>query len=192
VFDRLMKKPLPSEWYEMTRYIQECLRRTRFIWADKAALITVFLFSFLLLFLWSLAFFVVSTQSGRLSERVGPRLMIAIGTGLIGCGSLVLALTNAGTPMALAQIGLMMAGVGMGLNTGPLYGIAIGSVGQERSGTASALINVARMVGATLGVALLGSVFALLHGGPAGLRAAMLVGGAVQLAGAAVAFATVR
>ena len=140
----------------------------------------------------SLAFFVVSTQSGRLSERVGPRLMIAIGTGLIGCGSLVLALTNAGTPMALAQIGLTMAGVGMGLNTGPLYGIAIGSVGQERSGTASALINVARMVGATLGVALLGSVFALLHGGPAGLRAAMLVGGAVQLAGAAVAFATVR
>ena len=118
--------------------------------------------------------------------------MIAIGTGLIGCGSLVLALTNAGTPMALAQVGLTMAGVGMGLNTGPLYGIAIGSVGQERSGTASALINVARMVGATLGVALLGSVFALLHGGSAGLRAAMLVGGVVQLAGAAVAFVTVR
>lgn len=140
----------------------------------------------------SLAFFLVSMQSGRLSERVGPRLMIAVGTALIGCGSLVLALTDAGTPMALAQIGLTMAGVGMGLNTGPLYGIAIGSVGQERSGTASALINVARMVGATLGVALLGSVFALLQGGPAGLRAAMLVGGAVQLAGAIVAFATVR
>jgi MFS transporter, DHA2 family, methylenomycin A resistance protein len=140
----------------------------------------------------SLVFFLVSTQSGWLSERVGARLMIAIGTGLIGCGSLVLAATNAGTPMVLAQIGLTMAGVGMGLNTGPLYGIAVGSVGQERSGTASALINVARMVGATLGVALLGSVFALLHGGPVGLRAAMLVGGVVQLAGAAVAFATVR
>ena len=140
----------------------------------------------------SLAFFLVSTQSGRLSERAGPRLMIAIGTGLIGCGSLILAATNAGTPMVLAQIGLTIAGVGMGLNTGPLYGIAVGSVAQERSGTASALINVARMVGATLGVALLGSVFALLQGGPAGLRAAMLVAGAVQLIGAAVAFATVR
>jgi len=139
----------------------------------------------------SLVFFLVSTQSGRLSERVGARLMITIGTGLIGCGSLVIAVTNAGMPMMLAQIGLTMAGVGMGLNTGPLYGIAVGSVGQERSGTASALINVARMVGATLGVALLGSVFAL-QGGPIGLRAAMLVGGAVQLAGAAAAFATVR
>lgn len=118
--------------------------------------------------------------------------MIAIGTGLIGCGSLVLAITDAGMPMVLAQIGLTTAGVGMGLNTGPLYGIAVGSVGPERAGTASALINVARMVGATLGVALLGSVFALLHGGPAGFRAAMLVAGAVQLGGALVAFATMK
>ncbi|WP_114913777.1 MFS transporter [Acidibrevibacterium fodinaquatile] len=140
----------------------------------------------------SLAFFLVSTQSGRLAERIGARLMIAIGTGLIGCGSLVLAITDAGMPMVLAQIGLTMAGVGMGLNTGPLYGIAVGSVGPERAGTASALINVARMVGATLGVALLGSVFALLHGGPAGFCAAMLVAGAVQLGGALVAFATVK
>jgi len=140
----------------------------------------------------SLAFFFVSTQSGRLSERVGTRVMIAVGTGLIGCGTLVLAATDAGTPMTLAQIGLAMAGIGMGLNTGPLYGIAVGSVGQARSGTASALINVARMTGATLGVALLGSVFALLHGGAAGLRAAMLLGGTVQLAGAVTAFMTVR
>ena len=140
----------------------------------------------------SLAFFLVSTQSGLLSERIGARLMIAIGTGLIGCGSLVLAITDAGMPMVLAQIGLTMAGVGMGLNTGPLYGLAVGSVGQARAGTASALINVARMVGATLGVALLGSVFALLHGGPAGFRAAMLVAGAVQLGGALVAFMMVK
>ncbi len=140
----------------------------------------------------SLAFFLVSTQSGLLSERIGARLMIAIGTGLIGCGSLVLAITDAGMPMVLAQIGLTMAGVGMGLNTGPLYGLAVGSVGQARAGTASALINVARMVGATLGVALLGSVFALLHGGPAGFRAAMLVAGAVQLGGALVAFVLVK
>jgi MFS transporter, DHA2 family, methylenomycin A resistance protein len=128
----------------------------------------------------SLAFFVVSTQCGRLSEHVGARLVIAIGTGLIGCGSLVLAITDAGTPMVLAQIGLTMAGIGMGLNSGPLYGTALASVGQERSGTASPLITVARMAGATMGVASLGSVFVLLHGGPAGFQAAMLVGGTVQ------------
>jgi hypothetical protein len=41
----------------------------------------------------------------------------------------------------------------MGAATGPLMGIAVGSVGSARSGTAAALINVARMFGATVGVA---------------------------------------
>jgi hypothetical protein len=48
------------------------------------------------------------------------------------------------------------------------------------------------MTGATLGVALLGTVFGLFHGSAAGLRAAMLIGGIAQLCGALVAFATVR
>jgi DHA2 family methylenomycin A resistance protein-like MFS transporter len=136
----------------------------------------------------SLAFFGVSTQSGKLAQRIGARVMTAGGTALIGSGLLIVALTRAGSPMLLAQAGLVVAGLGMGLNTGPLYGIAVGSVGRERSGTASALINVARMTGATLGVALLGTIFGLLHGGPAGLRAAMLIGGIVQLCGAMAAF----
>jgi MFS transporter, DHA2 family, methylenomycin A resistance protein len=140
----------------------------------------------------SLTFFVVSTQSGRLSQRIGSRAMTAGGTGLIGCGLLVLSFTQAGSPMPLAQLGLVLAGLGMGLNTGPLYGIAVGSVGSARSGTASALINVARMTGATLGVALLGTAFTLMHGGGAGLQLAMLIGGGVQLCGALVAWVTIR
>jgi MFS transporter, DHA2 family, methylenomycin A resistance protein len=140
----------------------------------------------------SLMFFVVSTQSGRLAQRIGTRLMTAGGTALIGSGLLIVAATRAGDPMLLAQAGLVFAGLGMGLNTGPLYGIAIGSVGQERSGTASSLINVARMTGATLGVAVLGTLFGLMHGGSAGLRAAMLTGGIVQLCGAMAAFAAIR
>jgi hypothetical protein len=63
--------------------------------------------------------------------------------------------------------------------------VAVGSVNAARSGTASALVNVARMAGATLGIAVLGTLFAIAHGGTAGLRAAMFAGAAVQLAGAA-------
>ena len=140
----------------------------------------------------SLAFFVLSTQSGRLAHLLGHRAMTAGGTALIGSGLLILAATRAGSPMLLAQCGLVLAGLGMGLNTGPLYGIAVGSVGGERSGTAAALINVARMTGATLGVALLGTVFGLLQDGAAGLRAAMFIGGMAQLGGALIAFVTVR
>jgi MFS transporter, DHA2 family, methylenomycin A resistance protein len=48
------------------------------------------------------------------------------------------------------------------------------------------------MVGATVGVAILGAVFAFLEGGPDGLRAAMIFGGLVQIACAAVAWTTTR
>ena len=70
--------------------------------------------------------------------------------------------------------------------------VAAEAVNAARSGTASALINVARMAGATLGVACLGAAFALGHRGASGLRAAMPAGGTVQLIGAAIAWATVR
>jgi EmrB/QacA subfamily drug resistance transporter len=139
----------------------------------------------------SLAFFVVSTQSGKLAQRLGARAMTSGGTMLIGSGLLIVAVTHAGSPMLLAQCGLILAGLGMGLNTAPLYGIVVGSVARERSGTASALINVARMTGATLGVALLGMAFGLMHGSVAGLRSAMLAGGFIQLCGAAIAYFTV-
>lgn len=140
----------------------------------------------------SLAFFVVSTQSGRLTERFGLRTMTAGGTALIGLGLLVVSATQGGHRLVLAECGLTISGIGMGLNTGPLMSIAVGAVGPARSGTASALINVARMAGATLGVALLGTLFALRDGGAAGLQAVMLGGGAVQLCGAAAAWLTVR
>ena len=140
----------------------------------------------------AVVFFAISTQSGHLAQRFGVRAMAAGGTAVIGCGSLAVAATSAGSPIWLAQFGLLLTAIGMGLNTGPLHGIAVGSVAQARSGTASALINVARMTGATLGVALLGAVFALLHGGPAGLHAALLIGGLVQLCGALIAFVRIK
>lgn len=140
----------------------------------------------------ALLFFLVAPRSGPLTERFGTRVMIASGTAILGLGVLVLALTRSGAPLPLAEVGLMMTGIGMGLNTGPLYAVAVGAVAAARSGTAAALINVARMSGATLGVALLGSLFLLAGAGTPGLRAAMLAGGLVQLAGAALAWRWIR
>lgn len=140
----------------------------------------------------AVVFMLVSQGSGGLVERFGARAATAGGTALIGLGLLTVALTAAARPLWLVQIGLVLAGLGMGVNTGPLMGVAVASVPSARSGTASALINVARMVGATLGVAVLGSLYAALKGGPTGLSAAMLAGGAVQLVGATVAWRTIH
>lgn len=137
-------------------------------------------------------FFVVSNASGRLLESIGARVLISGGTALIGVGLFVIAFSAAGEPLWLAEMGLVLSGLGMGLNTAPLFGVAVGAVPAARSGSAASLINVARMIGATLGVAVLGTAFALGGAGGAGLRAAMLLGGAVQIVGGAVAWRALR
>jgi EmrB/QacA subfamily drug resistance transporter len=139
----------------------------------------------------ALVFVFVSRNSGTLAERFGARVATAGGTALVGIGLMVLALTLSGRPIWLAEICMVLAGIGMGINTGPLMGVAVAAAPPARAGTASSLINVARMVGATLGVAMLGALYALLGGGPTGFTAALAIGGLVQLIGAATAWASV-
>jgi MFS transporter, DHA2 family, methylenomycin A resistance protein len=139
----------------------------------------------------ALTFVVVSRHSGTLTERFGARVTTAGGTALIGLGLLVVALTTNARPVWFAEIGMVLTGIGMGTNTGPLMGVGVAAVPAARSGTASSLINVARMVGATLGVAMLGALYALLGGDSTGFTAALAIGGVVQLMGAAAAWATV-
>ena len=116
-----------------------------------------------------------SPFSGKLTERLGPRFTTAGGVAIVGVGLLLIGTTAARPPLVFAEIGLALTGVGMGLATGPLMGEAVGAVPAARSGTASAIINVARMVGATVGVAALGAVYAVFKGGPGGLRLAMII-----------------
>lgn len=140
----------------------------------------------------ALIFVLVSPFSGTLTVRFGTRVMTAGGVAIIASGLLLIGLSAHQASIVLAELGLALTGVGMGLATGPLMGAAVGAVAADRSGTASALVNVARMAGATIGVAVLGAVFAAAHGGPGGLRLAMFLGGLVQITCAAVAWMTTR
>jgi MFS transporter, DHA2 family, methylenomycin A resistance protein len=95
---------------------------------------------------------------------------------------------------------LVIVGIGLGLNTAPVNGVAVAAVPPARSGTASGILNTARMVGATLGVAILGSLFAAYAGQQVttsesfltGLRAAMTAAAMAELLGAAIAFTFIR
>jgi MFS transporter, DHA2 family, methylenomycin A resistance protein len=131
-----------------------------------------------------------SPFSGPLAERIGARLMMSGGVGIIGSGLILIGATAHAAGIAGAEAGLALTGLGMGLATGPLMGTAVGAVPAARSGTAASLINVARMAGATVGVAVLGAVFAFAGGGSGGLTLAMALGGAAQMAAAAGAWST--
>lgn len=143
----------------------------------------------------SLSFIVTSQLSGPVANKLGPRVPMTAGMTLMGFGLLMLALIPLNDSLALIETALLAIGCGLGLNAGPMNAVAVANVPATRSGTASGLINTARMVGATLGVAVLGAVFAMhvtQDAGTQGLAPAYLGGGIGELIGAAVAFAFIR
>lgn len=148
----------------------------------------------------SISFVIVSQLVGYLTNAFGPRIVMTAGMACMGLGALFLAEIGAATSMIAIGFALFVVGVGLGLNTAPVNGVAVAAVPPARSGTASGLLNTARMIGATLGVAILGSIFAAYAGQQAassadflhGLQAALTAGGAGEMLGAAIAFACVR
>ena len=145
------------------------------------------------------AFFLVSQWSGRIVQSAGPRVAMAAGMAAMGVGELACAFFSADTSPWLVAAALAVTGVGLGLNTAPVNGVAVANAPRSRSGTASGLLNTGRMVGATLGVAILGALFAHIAGqAPSaesflpGFRAALGTGGAFELAGVALALAFIR
>ena len=148
----------------------------------------------------SVSFVIVSQLVGLLTNRFGPRAVMTIGMACMGVGALWLSRVTADTAFGAMAIALFLVGIGLGLNTAPVNGVAVAAVPHNRSGTASGVLNTARMVGATLGIAILASIFAA-HAGPqaatgagflAGLRDALTGSAAAELLGAVLAFAIIR
>jgi MFS transporter, DHA2 family, methylenomycin A resistance protein len=150
----------------------------------------------LLLLPMSATFVIVSQWSGKITNELGPRVPMTAGMALMGVGLLMLALIPIMDSLALIESALLIIGCGLGLNTGPVNSVAVASVSKPRAGTASGLINTARMVGATLGVAVLGALFSVFSRSgsdiTAGLPPAFIVGAAVELLGATVALVFIK
>ena len=136
----------------------------------------------------SAIFVVVSARSGAIVERLGTRATIAVGMACMGVGSITLGI-DVGARLWTTALGLGIAGVGLGFTTGPLLGYAVARAPHERAGIASGVGNAARMLGATLGVAVLGGAFG--HASAIDvtpIRIAYAGGGAIELLGALVAW----
>jgi EmrB/QacA subfamily drug resistance transporter len=151
----------------------------------------------------SISFFFVARWSGRLAVRFGPRAMMAAGTLAMAAGIFLLSLLDAEVSqldLLLVQAAMVLVGTGMGLNTGPVVSVAVSAAPESHAGTASGILNTARIVGATLGVAILGAIFAAKAGQSAGsapeivagFRYAMWGGVASELMGTVVALVFIR
>jgi EmrB/QacA subfamily drug resistance transporter len=126
-----------------------------------------------------------------LANRAGPRLPMTAGLGLMAAGMTLYAAVGPQAHVWLLELCFVLAGAGLALNTAPAVSLAMSAVPLQRSGLASGVVNLARLLGITVGVAVLGSALAAV-GGVDGVRTAMVLGGTVQLVGAAVALRWAR
>jgi EmrB/QacA subfamily drug resistance transporter len=102
--------------------------------------------------------FLASAASARLLHRVSPRLTIGIGLLLIGAGSGLQGVLDAGSGWTAITPGLVVGGLGVGVAIPVLSSAAMAAAPHERGGMAGGAFNTFRQLGYALGVAVLGVV----------------------------------
>ncbi|MEW2480971.1 MFS transporter [Mycobacterium sp. NPDC049093] len=126
-----------------------------------------------------------------LARRTGPRLPMAAGLVLMATGSLLYAAAGPHAAIGWLELSFVLAGAGLALNTGPAVTLAMAAIPVRRAGLAAGVVNLSRLLGITVGVAVLGSAMTVV-GGAAGVRTALLLGALFQLVGAVLALRLTR
>jgi EmrB/QacA subfamily drug resistance transporter len=98
----------------------------------------------------------------RLAVGVGNKAVIATGLFLVGVSFAWVSTASTATPYIEIVGQMVLAGLGMGLVTAPATEAIMGVVPKEKAGIGSAVNDATRELGATLGVAIIGSVYASL------------------------------
>jgi MFS transporter, DHA2 family, multidrug resistance protein len=88
----------------------------------------------------------------------GAKALVAFGFAAMAAGLVFGAFTKTGSGTGFAAAWLTVAGLGLGLAMPQAMNAALSALSAERSGSGSALISALRQVGATIGVAILGTV----------------------------------
>jgi EmrB/QacA subfamily drug resistance transporter len=121
-----------------------------------------------------------------LTERVGTKVPVAAGLAFVAVALGLIANFELGTSGALIAIALGTMGFGMGLAMAPATEAIMGSLPREKAGAGSAINDVVRELGATLGVAVLGSIVTSSYGGKMDAATAALPPAAAHAAGDSV------
>ena len=104
----------------------------------------------------TLVMLVVSPRAARISERIGPRLPLAIGLGVAASGMLALSRASPGDGYLTGVLpGVLLFAFGISFCVAPLTVTMMASVARERAGMASAINNAVSRVAGLLAVAAL-------------------------------------
>jgi EmrB/QacA subfamily drug resistance transporter len=141
----------------------------------------------------------VAPVAGKTSDRIGSRGLMTAGMVLIATQLVMFSRLSADASYRDLFPALLIGGVGMALTMTPSAAAATRSVPVDKAGVGSAVLNSARQVGGTMGIALMGAIMASAAGGERtqeafmkGFEPALLVAAGIAVAGAIVAFTLVR
>jgi len=105
-----------------------------------------------------------SVVGTKLAVRFGTKLVVT--AGLVGvAGFYFWASTDVtGTEYTTIAVQMVIFGIGMGFTSAPATEAILGVVPRHKAGVGSAVNDTTRLLGSTLGVALIGSIYASLYG----------------------------
>jgi EmrB/QacA subfamily drug resistance transporter len=104
------------------------------------------------------AAFVAALVSGRMVGRRGARTSLTLGGTGIMLGSLMLVDVTATTPTGRLLAAYLVFGVGFGMINPPITDTAVAGMPPAQAGVAAAIASTSRLVGISLGVALVGAI----------------------------------
>jgi EmrB/QacA subfamily drug resistance transporter len=143
---------------------------------------------------------VLSSRSGALAARIGPRLQMSVGPLIVAAGLAMLARVDSGGNYLIEVLpAVLVFGFGLAMTVAPLTMTALSSAPPEKTGLASAVNNTVARTGSLLAVAVLPAVAGItgdsyLH--PAvfesGFQHAAIIAAVICAAGGLLAGATIR
>jgi predicted MFS family arabinose efflux permease len=134
----------------------------------------------------------IAPRAGALTDKVGSRWLVGFGMTLLSLMLLYYSFLGASESFWALLPGLLIGGVGMGSTMTPTTAAAMSAVAVDKAGIGSAVLNSARQVGGSLGIAIMGAIVASGSDFLTGFHDGLRVGAVLCLAGAAVAVLAVR
>ncbi|HEV2789989.1 MAG TPA: MFS transporter, partial [Solirubrobacterales bacterium] len=101
----------------------------------------------------------VAPVAGRLSDRFGPRWLIAVGLLIVAASLFSFSRIAVDSTYLDLLPGFMLLGIGIAMTMSPMTSAAMNAVPVQKAGIASGVLSMFRMVGGSLGVAVTGAIF---------------------------------
>jgi MFS family permease len=96
--------------------------------------------------------------SGWLVGHRGPRLPLVVAGSMLTVSGLVLSRLSLTTSTAMLLVGYLIFGLGFGMLNAPITNAAVSGMPRSQAGVAAAIASTSRQVGASLGVAIAGTI----------------------------------